>query len=150
MRATMNQEWSTARREFLRWSIAAGLGLFASDAAKTSAAPEKEGKVNVTGSEDLPIVDTHQHLWDLSRFRLPWLQGAGPINRSFTMNDYLEATAGLYGQKTVYMEVDVDPSQQIEEAEYVIDLCQRHDNTMAAAVISRRPAPPEVKAHVTR
>ena len=146
----MNQKWRIARREFLRYSAAAGLGLFASDAAETSAAPKKEGKVNVTGTESLPIVDTHQHLWDLSRFRLPWLQGAGPINRSFTMKDYLEATAGLNVQKTVYMEVDVDPSQQIEEAEYVIDLCQRHDNPMAAAVISGRPAAAGFKEYITR
>jgi L-fuconolactonase len=138
------------RREFLRCSIAAGLGLFAREAVEGSVAPKKEGNVNVTGTENLPIVDTHQHLWDLSRFRLPWLQGAGPINRSFTMKDYLEATAGLNVQKTVYMEVDVDPSQQIEEAEYVIDLCQRHDNPMAAAVISGRPASPGFKEYITR
>jgi len=46
--------------------------------------------------------------------------------------------------------VDVEPSQQVEEAEYVIDLCQRHDNPMAAAVISGRPAAPEFKPYITR
>jgi predicted TIM-barrel fold metal-dependent hydrolase len=101
-------------------------------------------------SEALPIIDTHQHLWDLSRFRLPWLKGAGPIDRSFVMKDYLEATAGLNVQKTVYMEVDVEPGQQLEEAEYVIDLCRQHDGPMAAAVISGRPAAPEFKAYLTR
>src|SRR5947207_13751704 len=138
------------RRELLRAGAAAGLGLFAGTAAGRAAARHKEGRVETTGAHNLPIVDTHQHLWDLSRFRLPWLQGAGAINRSFTMKDYLEATAGLNVQKTVYMEVDVDPSQQIEEAEYVIDLCQRHDNPMAAAVISGRPAAAEVKTYITR
>ena len=146
----MDRKWLIQRRKFLRCSVAAGLAILAGDTAVGSAAPKKEGKVNTTGSEDLPIVDTHQHLWDLSRFRLPWLQGAAAINRSFVMKDYLEATAGLNVQRTIYMEVDVDPSQQVEEAEYVIDLCRRHDNPMAAAVISGRPASPEFKEYITR
>jgi len=36
------------------------------------------------------------------------------------MEDYFAATAGLSIERTLYMEVDVEPSQQIEEAEYVI------------------------------
>jgi L-fuconolactonase len=106
--------------------------------------------VSVAHPDHPLIVDTHQHLWDLSRFRLPWLSGAGTINRSFVMSDYREATAGLNVQKTIYMEVDVDPGQQIEEADYVIELCRQHDNPMAAAVISGRPAAPEFKEYMTR
>jgi L-fuconolactonase len=98
----------------------------------------------------VPIVDTHQHLWDLSQFRLPWLKGAEPINRSFLMKDYLQAAAGLGIQKTVYMEVDLEPEQQAQEAEYVIDLCQREDNPMAAAVISGRPAAPDFDDTISR
>jgi predicted TIM-barrel fold metal-dependent hydrolase len=97
----------------------------------------------------VPIIDTH-HLWDLGRFRLSWLQGAPTLNRSFLMSDYLEATASLNVVKTVYMEVDVDPAQQVEEAEYVIDLCGRDDNPMAAAVFSGRPASSGFKDTITR
>ena len=43
----------------------------------------------------VPIVDTHQHLWDVSKVRPPWLQSAGKLNRSFVMDDYRQATAGL-------------------------------------------------------
>jgi L-fuconolactonase len=88
----------------------------------------------------LPIVDTHQHLWDLTKFRLPWLKEGDVFNKSHVMSDYLAATAGLNVVKTIYMEVDVAPEQQNEEAEYVIGLCQRADNPMVAAVISGRPA----------
>jgi predicted TIM-barrel fold metal-dependent hydrolase len=93
----------------------------------------------VTSQADLPIVDTHEHLWDLTKFNLPWTKGNEKLGRSFVTKDYLAATAGLHVVKSVYMEVDVDPSQQVQEAEYVIDLCQRKDNPMVGAVISGRP-----------
>jgi L-fuconolactonase len=101
-------------------------------------------------SDAIPIIDTHQHLWDLERFRLPWLAGAPKIDRSFLMEDYLEATAGLNVVKSVYMEVDLDVSQQVEEARQVVELCERDDNPMAAAVISGRPASPDFVEYLDR
>jgi L-fuconolactonase len=101
-------------------------------------------------SDVLPIVDTHHHLWDLDRFHLPWLAGAPKLDRSFVMADYFAATDGLNVVRTVYMEVDVDPSQQDAEAEYVIDLCERSDNPMAGAVISGRPALPGFVEYIGR
>ena len=65
----------------------------------------------------LPIIDTHQHLWDLSVFDMPWLADAPTLNRSFVTSDYLDATAGLNVVKTVYMEVDVSAAQKVTEAE---------------------------------
>lgn len=88
----------------------------------------------------LAIVDTHQHLWDLERFRLPWLAGEEKLNHSYRVSDYLAATAELNVAQSVYMEVDVDPAQQEDEARYVIELCERDDNPMSAAVVSGRPA----------
>src|SRR5438128_1077002 len=130
---TMGRNIRMHRRDFMGRTLAAGLALSAGTPGISGAASGKEDKVSETSTEHPAIVDTHQHLWDLSRFRLAWLSGAPAINRSFVMKDYQEATAGLNVRKTVYMEVDVEPSQQVEEAEYVIDLCQRHDNPMAAA-----------------
>jgi len=86
------------------------------------------------------IVDTHQHLWDLDQFSLPWTKDEKKLAHSFVVADYLKATAGLNISQTVYMEVDVEPKQQTAEARYVIDLCQRDDNPMSAAVISGRPS----------
>jgi L-fuconolactonase len=87
----------------------------------------------------LPIIDTHQHLWDLQRFRLPWLDAIEALRRSFLMADYLQATRDLNVVQSVYMEVDVDPDQQQDEAAYIVDLCERSDNPMTAAVVSGRP-----------
>ena len=42
------------------------------------------------------IVDTHQHLWDLSKFKLPWLADAPEVYRhSYRPQEYAEATKGL-------------------------------------------------------
>jgi predicted TIM-barrel fold metal-dependent hydrolase len=48
------------------------------------------------------------------------------------------------------MEVDVDPAQQVAEAEYVTDLCRRDDNPMSAAVISGRPSQPGFRDYILR
>lgn len=98
----------------------------------------------------LPIVDTHQHLWDLDKFHLPWLDSATELKRSFLPADYAKATKGLNVVKAVYMEVDVHPSQQVAEAEYIIDQCQRDDTPTVAAVISGRPNSPGFRDYIQR
>lgn len=103
-------------------------------------------------TDQLLIIDTHQHLWDVTKFKLPWHKGEDtkPLQHSFIMSDYLEATKGLNVVKTVYMEVDVEPEQQVAEADYVIDLCERDDNPMKAAVISGRPGTPGFEPYIRK
>jgi len=98
----------------------------------------------------IPIVDTHQHLWDLTRFHLPWLDGGGPLAMSHTPEVYARATAGLNVVKTVYMEVDVEASQRVAEAEYVLGLCADPKNPMAGAVIGGNPADDGFIAYIQR
>jgi L-fuconolactonase len=87
----------------------------------------------------IPIVDTHQHLWDLAHFSLPWLEGVEALKKDHLMSDYMAQTAQSGVSKTVYMEVDVAPEQRVAEAEFVSALCSREDNPMAGAVISGSP-----------
>ena len=96
----------------------------------------------------MPIVDTHQHLWDLSKFKLRWL--SPPLDRSFTMKDYLEAGQGLNIVKAVYMEVAVPPEQRLQEAEYVIELCKQPENPTRAAVIAGSPAEEGFEQYIGR
>ena len=138
------------RREFLKQALAVPLALAALPAGAQQGKRGRALAATDTSPSAIPIVDTHQHLWDLAKFRLAWLKGNPNLNRSFVMKDYLEATAGLPIAKTVYMEVDLDPAQQVEEAEYVIELCRRDDNPMAAGVISGRPASPGFKDYISR
>jgi len=100
--------------------------------------------------EPVPIVDTHQHLWDVSRFELRWLKGVAKLNRSFLMKDFQQATEGLNVVRSVYIEVDVEPSQQVAEADYALDLIRRGGTPLVGAVIARRPASEGFAAYLAR
>ena len=100
----------------------------------------------------LPIVDTHQHMWNLAQFALPWLEGEGmePLRKNYLMSDYLAAAEGAGIARTVYMEVDVAAAQRIAEAEFVAGLCRADDNPMAAAVIGGSPGEEGFRAYIDR
>lgn len=88
----------------------------------------------------IPIVDTHVHLWDRSKFHLAWLDGAPTLNRDFLWDDYRRASAGQDIVKGVYMEVDVVPSEHGREARTVLELIRSGKTMLSGAVISGRPA----------
>ncbi|MSR58692.1 MAG: amidohydrolase [Planctomycetaceae bacterium] len=145
---------SIDRRQFFQQATAAAVaGILATGSnpvieTRISAAESRKAAVDAPAS--LPIVDTHQHLWDLTKFSLPWTKDEKSLAKSFVMSDYLAATKGLNVVKTVYMEVDVDPAQQVQEAEYVLELCGRSDNPMVGAVISGRPNSADFAAYIQR
>ncbi len=139
----MNRAPELTRRTFLVQAAitAAGLGSLPGEALRAPSAEKPK---------PLPIIDTHQHLWDLKKLRLPWTDGNKILGRSFLMRDYLKAAEGLGVVKTVYMEVAVTPAQQVAEAEYVLALCRKKDNPMVGAVIGGRPGTSEFKAYLRR
>ena len=128
---------TTTRRDFLSQSsaVVAGAVIGTTTIAQSNAARATANAVS--------IIDTHQHLWDLRRFNLPWMDPTSdalkPIRRTFLIPDYVRHTNGLNIVKTVYMEINVHPTQQQAEAEYVINLCERDDNSMVGAVIGGYP-----------
>lgn len=99
---------------------------------------------------EFPIIDTHQHLWDLDKFTLPWLKDGGKLAKNFVTKDYLAAVEGANIVKAVYMEVDVAPQQHVAEAEYVLGLTKDPKNLTAAGVIGGRPAEDRFTAYVKR
>ena len=99
------------------------------------------------------IVDTHQHLWDLDRVRLAWLNLEGKedtegLDRSFLMDEYVRAVESQSVVASVYMEVNVIEEDQQREVEYVLDLCQRRSNPLRAAVIGGHPDSPHFPGYI--
>jgi predicted TIM-barrel fold metal-dependent hydrolase len=124
----------TSRRHFLTASTATltalsfGQRLHAANAAI------------VAESNEIAIVDTHQHLWDLSKIQPPWLSGAPKIlSQTYGLEEYAKATEGLNIVQAVYMEVDVSPADQTKEADALIQICREGKSPTVAAVISGRP-----------
>ncbi len=137
------------RREFLSHASAGALATGALIAP--GAAPFLKAD-DVNDLANIPIIDTHQHLWDLGEFNIPWTKNKGVevLNRNYLTADYLTATEGLNIVKAVYMEVDVHPDYQVKEAEHIKELCARDDNPTVAAVISGRPSSPEFADYITK
>ena len=128
---------SVSRRTFLKVSQAAalaGAGFWLRSAGG--------------GQPAIPIIDTHQHLWDLSRVKLTWLRP--PLDRSFTPKDYAEATRGLGIVQAVYMEVAVPQDQRLLEAQYVLELCEDPHSVTRAAVLAGSPMEDGFEAWVLR
>ncbi|MEQ1827484.1 MAG: amidohydrolase family protein [Pirellula sp.] len=100
----------------------------------------------------VPIIDPHQHLWDLSNFKLSWLDDASDpiLKRNYLLEEYREATKNVNVVKAVYMEVDVIPEQHHAEAEFVLQLCNAPNSTTVGAVISGRPGEAGFAKHIER
>ena len=138
---------NTTRRKFVKDSAWAGLAL---GSALGSVAAGSKREESSSGDGPIPIVDTHQHLWDLKQVRPPWLNPGGELTRDYVTSDYLKATRGLNVVKAVYMEVAVADEDLVKEAELVLDLCRRDDNPTCAAVIGGRPAEEGFGRYITR
>ena len=94
------------------------------------------------------IIDTHQHLWDLSKRDMPWLADAPAVlKHNYWTQEYRHATEGL-NVKAVYMEVDVATKQLAEEARSIVEICRSGKHPTLAAVIGGRPESPGFAAYL--
>jgi L-fuconolactonase len=137
---------SANRRQFLGQTAAAASAIILHPAI--APAQQAKGQPAVT-TNDTPIIDCHQHLWDLEKFQLPWIKPGTLLARSYVMSDYLAAIEGTSIKHAVYMEVDVEPTQQRAEAEHLIEICKSGTAPTVAAVVSGRPEAEGFRQYIT-
>ena len=87
--------------------------------------------------DDLPIVDAHHHLWDLSANRHPWLSDEPPIafrygdysaiRRNYLPEDYRRDSARQNIVRTVYVEAETDPADPLRETRWISEIGERAD-----------------------
>ncbi|MBN2293111.1 MAG: amidohydrolase family protein [Pirellulales bacterium] len=127
----------TTRRKFLH------------TAASALAAGPFLASVSRADAPSIPIIDTHQHMWDLKRTPLAWVKSSKKLNKNFLTLEYREATKGLGVVKAVYMEVAVPKAYRNVEADWVVDLCRRNDNLTVAGVIAGSPGDEAFEDYIT-
>jgi predicted TIM-barrel fold metal-dependent hydrolase len=84
---------------------------------------------------DIPVIDAHQHFWDLEKNHLPWLRDQPPIpfrygdysalKRNYMPPDYRRDAAGMKLEGSVFVETEWDRTDSVGETRWVHDLAQQ-------------------------
>ena len=84
---------------------------------------------------DIPFVDAHVHLWDLSHIRYPWLsppfRDDGPngsvesIARNYLLDDYLADARGWDVRGMVHVDAGADPAAALDETHWLQAMADR-------------------------
>lgn len=100
------------------------------------------------------IVDTHVHVWDLDNYRLPWLDGEGPVlKRTWTTGDYascLDESHGYHVEQAVYIEVDMAHDERERENELACKMVSDPSCVYGAACISGNLDEPGFDEYITK
>jgi len=83
---------------------------------------------------NFPIVDTHLHIWDTRKLNYPWLKDVPLLNKPYLLDDYNQACGLVQVDKMVFLQAEVDPSQFMDEAEWVTSLAQHSDSRIEGIV----------------
>src|SRR5271165_5258486 len=81
---------------------------------------------------DFPIIDSHIHLLDQQRFGYAWASGAPALKRDWTPNDLARSASPYEIEGFVFVEVDVDMPQYLDEADWVEELADRDRRVVGA------------------
>ncbi|HTH99164.1 MAG TPA: amidohydrolase family protein [Stellaceae bacterium] len=82
---------------------------------------------------DFPIIDSHVHLYDVTRLRYGWLASVPQINRTHVLVDFDAARGAVEVDRIVFAEVAVDPGLHVQEAAFVQEMANR-DKRLAGMV----------------
>jgi predicted TIM-barrel fold metal-dependent hydrolase len=108
---------------------------------------------------DLPLVDAHHHIWDLTANHHPWLAeepppafrygDTRPLRRNYLPADLRRDAAGQNLVATVYMEAEHDPADPLRETRWVHEVAASEglpDAMAGAAFLDRADAAAVIRA----
>ena len=86
------------------------------------------------------LVDTHVHVWDRRRLKLPWLEQVPALDRDWTPAEWKDALPDGDVVRGVYMEVDADEGDQGRELDLIAELMSDPRAGLVAAVAPGDPS----------
>lgn len=95
----------------------------------------------------IPVIDTHQHLWDPDCFAYSWMDPFPSIRQRAMVDEYRAAAAGLNIVQTVYVDTDVDETDLGGELRAICGLADDPANRLAGIVASARLEKDDPFAH---
>ena len=84
-------------------------------------------------------LDTHQHLLYPQSFAYSWVRDFPELQDSFTLEGYHEAAKGCEIERTLFMEVDVDPGQHVQESKFFTKYFEEHSNGIVGVIAKCLP-----------
>lgn len=74
---------------------------------------------------NMPIIDSHLHLWDIEHLDYAWLDKVIPIRRSFFIEKYQDAVKDIPVEKMVFVQAECRPEQFLAEVNFVEEQAQK-------------------------
>lgn len=86
------------------------------------------------------LIDSHFHVWDSQQLRMPWLEGCPPVlTRPYSIDDYIQASAGEPPERAVYIEINVSPEDRGRELDLALEMVRDGSNPTCAVVPAADP-----------
>ena len=85
----------------------------------------------------LEIIDTHQHLWDMSNLNYPWLEDFDALEKRYLIQDYRRATGEHNVVRSVHVEADPAPEHVVDEVTWLTQIAE--SDGMIGAIVAAAP-----------
>ncbi len=99
---------------------------------------------------DFAIIDAHVHLLDQRRFGYGWAAGAPSLARDWRLDDLARAAKPYEIEGVVFVEVDVDMPQYLDEAVWVEETAEADKRLKGAVVALPLERGPAVEPEIAR
>lgn len=97
---------------------------------------------------NIPLVDSHVHLWSEDQLSYPWLASVPSLNKTFALAELTKATQSMSIESFIFVQAECDPSQSLAEVEWVTKLSQ--EETRIRGIVAQAPLEQgeEVRQHL--